>query len=445
METSVNQESNAEIRASTPMQRAPSRGPAPLHGVKVLDMSRVLAGPWTAQLLGDLGADVVKLEAPGHGDDGRQLGVAAAEDDQTGMRGRSSNFYLACNRNKRSIAVDLAHEQGRAVVLDLVRQADVLIENFKAGGMDRLGIGWTTLSAINPRLIHCSVTGFGQDGPYASQPAYDFIMQAMTGMMSTCGLPDGMPGATPVRTAIPVTDLVTGYQACVSVLGALIQRGITGQGQFIDASMLDASVAFNVHLAQGYLMGLGVPTRQGNNNPIASPSGVFQSADGWLVIAAGNDRQFDNLCSVLGVGNLRERSEFATNAERVKHRDMLHAAIEPAIKDKSSTQLRKSLQVASVPCTTINDMQAVFDDPQVKHRAMIVDVHQADGKTMPILRSALNMSNFEVMYKAPPRLAEHTREVLREWAELEDSRIEELLHAGAVTTHSSSTPPAPTR
>ncbi|WP_256376137.1 CaiB/BaiF CoA-transferase family protein [Cupriavidus sp. L7L] len=207
---------------------------------------------------------------------------------------------------------------------------------------------------------------------------------------------------------------------------------MTGRGQFIDAAMLDASVAFNVHLAQGYLMGLGVPTRNGNNNPIAAPSGVVQSSDGWLVVAAGNDRQFDSLCSVLGVGPLRERAEFATNAARVKQRSQLHALIEPAFRVQSSAHWRESLQGAGVPCTSINDMQATFEDPQVRHRKMVIEVPQGKERTLPILRSALNMSSYEVTYRAPPMLAQHTREVLREWAGLADSQIEALLRKGAI-------------
>jgi len=407
-------------------------GPAPLKGLKVLDMSRVLAGPWIAQLLGDLGADVVKIESPSGGDDARQLGVALDEGEPA-SRGRNSSFFLACNRNKRSIALDLAHPDGKAVVCQLVQDCDVLVENFKAGGMQRFGLGWDVLSEINPRLIHCSVTGFGQDGPYASQPAYDFIMQAMTGMMSSCGLPDGMPGATPMRTSIPTTDLVTGYQACISILAALIQRGLTGRGQFIDAAMLDASVSFNVHLAQGFLMGFDVPKRQGNNNPIASPSGVFQSADGWLVIAAGNDRQFDGLCIALQAGPLREQAQFSSNPERVTNRGRLNDILEPIIRSKSTAHWLQSLQRAGVPCTSINDMREVFEDAQVKHRRMVVEVLQEGGKKVPILRSALNMSNYEVTYKAPPKLAEHTREVLREWANLDNTQIDALLRSGAAS------------
>ncbi|AMM24383.1 CaiB/BaiF CoA transferase family protein [Variovorax sp. PAMC 28711] len=409
--------------ASTPPRRA-------LDGVRVLDLSRVLAGPWCAQLLGDLGADVVKVESPGRGDDARELGVAL--DSPTPGPGRDSNFFLACNRNKRSIAIDFSKHAGAELVRTLVSDCDVLVENFKAGTLRRYGLDWDSLKTINPRLVYCSVTGFGQDGPYASRPAYDFVMQAMTGMMSTCGMPDGTPSAAPMRTAIPATDLVTGYQASVAVLGALIQRGITGRGQFIDAAMLDASVAFNVHLAQGFLLSGQAPTRQGNNNPIAAPSGVFKTANGWLVVAAGNDRQFVSLCNVLGCPALATLPLFATNGQRVVSRLALHAEIDPLLAAHTTEHWLPLLEAAHVPTTRINTMDQVFDDPQVLHRQMTVEVDHASGQRIPILRSALNMSDSPVHYRAPPQLGQHTHEVLTQWAALDEVRIDELHAAGVV-------------
>ncbi|THU05039.1 CoA transferase [Lampropedia puyangensis] len=407
---------------------------APLQGIKVLDLSRVLAGPFCAQLLGDLGADVVKVEVPGTGDDARQLGSAVVSPSTPEGAGRQSNFFLACNRNKRSVAVDLATPEGRELVMALLQKADVVVENFKAGGMLRLGLDPQAIHAANPRLIHCSITGFGHTGPYAARPAYDFIMQAMTGMMSTCGVPEQSPGAGPMRTAIPTTDLVAGYQACVAILGALIQRSISGKGQFIDAAMLDASVAFNVHLAQGFLMGMGVPQRQGNNNPIAAPSGVYASADGWLVVAAGNDRQFEHLCSALQLGPLREQERFASNAARVANRQALHTVMEPVLRSRTSAQWLAQLEAAGVPCAAIHDMQAVFDDPQVQHRQMVVHSQRADGSTVPLLRSALNMQDHAVRYSAPPLLGEHTEEVLVQWLQMPSEAIAHLAHCKAIAT-----------
>ncbi len=410
------------------MTAGPSR--TALDGIRVLDLSRVLAGPWCAQLLGDLGADVVKIEAPGRGDDARELGVAM--EAPTAGPGRDSNFFLACNRNKRSIAIDFATPEGAELVRSLARRADVLVENFKAGTLQRYGLDYATLQKINPRLVYCSVTGFGQDGPYARRPAYDFVMQAMTGMMSSCGVPDGQPGASPMRTAIPATDLVTGYQASVAVLGALIQRGISGRGQFIDAAMLDASVAFNVHLAQGFLLGGAAPTRQGNNNPIAAPSGVFRTADGWLVIAAGNDRQFASLCGVLGCADLPRDPRFDSNGHRVAARVDLHAVIEPLIAAQASAHWLPLLEAAQVPATRINTMDQVFDDPQVRHRKMVVEVEHASGRRIPVLRSALNMSDSPAPCSAPPQLGQHTSEVLAQWLALEPAEIDSLRSAAVV-------------
>ena len=394
-------------------QHAGAPDPAPLHGVKVLDLTRILAGPWCTQLLGDLGADVVKVEAPGLGDDSRQYGPAIGDAPPGTVR--DSAFFLACNRNKRSIAADLSTPEGLALIRQLAAQCDVLVENFKAGGLKRFGLDAETLCAQYPKLIYCSVTGFGQDGPYAARPAYDFVMQAMAGLMSSCGQPDGTPGGMPMRTGIPTTDLVTGYQAAVSVLGALIQRGITGRGQFIDASMLDASVAFNVHFAQGYLLNGVVSTRQGNNNPIASPSGVFAVADGWMVVAAGNDRQFVALCELLGRPDLTQDARFASNGLRVKNRSALYELIEPLLLARSSAQWLEAMAEVQVPCAPINDMAQVFADPQVRHRQLLRSVEHGSGETICMVRSTLNMSAHEAPMNAPPQLGEHTDEILRDW------------------------------
>lgn len=386
---------------------------APLKGVRVLDLTRILAGPWCTQLLGDLGADVVKVESPGTGDDSRQYGPAIG--DAPAGTARDSAFFLATNRNKRSIAIDLATPEGLATIKQLVAEADVFVENFKAGGLKRFGLDADTLCAQYPKLIYCSVTGFGQDGPYAHRPAYDFVMQAMAGLMSSCGQPDGTPGGMPMRTGIPTTDLVTGYQAVVSVLGALIQRGITGRGQFIDASMLDASVAFNVHLAQGYLLNGKPPARLGNNNPIASPSGVFAASDGWMVVAAGNDRQFVALSELLGRPDLPKDARFATNGARVQNRMALHEQLEPLLLAQTSKHWLALMSEAQVPCAPINDMAHVFDDPQVRHRDMVRQVPHGSGQTISMVRSTLNMSAHEAPMNAPPQLGEHTDEVLRDW------------------------------
>ncbi len=400
-----------------------SRGP--LAGIRVLDLSRVLAGPWCAQMLGDLGADVVKVEQPGQGDDARQLGPALAAAE---AGARDSMFFLACNRNKRSIAVDLAHPEGAALVRQLAAEADVLVENFKAGGLRKYGLDADTLRAENPRLIYCSVTGFGQDGPYAPRPAYDFVMQALSGLMSTCGQAEGAP----TRTAIPATDLVTGFNATIAVLAALMHRTQTGDGQFIDAAMLDASVAFNVHLAQDYLVHARVPGRQGNSNPVASPSDVFATADGWMVVAAGNDRQFVSLCTALERPDLAHDPRFTSNALRIEARTTLNQAIGAALGQRSTAHWLRTLEVHQVPCAPIHDMDGVFNDPQVRHRALTVEVAHGSGHRIPLLRSPLNLSAFTPTYRAPPQLGEHTGEVLRDWLGAQSSDEDQLRARRAV-------------
>jgi crotonobetainyl-CoA:carnitine CoA-transferase CaiB-like acyl-CoA transferase len=403
----------------------------PLQGLKVLDLSRVLAGPWCAQLLGDLGADVVKVELPGRGDDSRQFGIALAPENDD--KGRDSSFFLACNRNKRSVVVDMTTPEGMALVRDLALQADVLIENFKAGGMRKFGLDYATLQPLNPRLVYCSVTGFGQDGPYAPRPAYDFIMQAMSGMMSTCGQPLGVPGSEPMRTAIPTTDLVTGFNATIGVLGALIQRGVTGRGQFVDAAMLDASVAFNVHLAQGFLMNGLSPQRCGNGNPIASPSEVFETQDGWMVVAAGNDRQYANLCAALDLNERVQDPRFLTNALRVTHRAALRALITAQLVQQPTAHWLTVLSAAQVPATAINDMAQTFADPQVQHRQMTVEVAHGSGRNLPILRSAVNLSDAPVSYRAPPQLGQHTSEVLTQWLGLDAAAQADLRERNTIS------------
>jgi crotonobetainyl-CoA:carnitine CoA-transferase CaiB-like acyl-CoA transferase len=403
---------------------------SPLQGLRVLDLSRVLAGPWCAQILGDLGADVVKVETPGQGDDSRQFGAALNPEVTAG--GRDSSFFLACNRNKRSIVIDMTCAEGSRLVRELAASSDVLVENFKAGGLRKFGLDWDALRLLNPRLIHCSVTGFGQDGPYASRPAYDFIMQAMSGMMSTCGQPVGTPGSEPMRTGIPSTDLVTGFNAAIGVLAALIQRGVTGLGQFVDAAMLDSSVSFNVHMAQGFLLSGAVPQRQGNGNPIASPSEVFPTLDGWVVIAAGNDRQFALLCEALALPALAQDPRYLTNLLRVANRAELRRTLIVVLQQQSTPHWLNVLQAIQVPASAINTMDQVFADPQVQHRQMTVDVEHGSGQRIPILRSPINLSEARTPYHAPPQLGQHTAEVLTQWLGMDTSAQAGLWERGVV-------------
>ena len=399
----------------------PSTGPrtGPLSHVRVLDLSRILAAPWAGQILADLGAEVIKVEKPGAGDDTRAWGPPFLKDAE-GRDTREAGYYLAVNRGKRSITLSLDKPEGQRIVRELAMRADIVLENYKAGTLERYGLDAASLRKINPRLIYCSVTGFGQTGPYAPKPAYDFILQGLAGPMSTCGLPDDQPGGGPMRTAIPMTDMVTGLYATIGILGALMHRQKTGEGQAIDAAMLDATVAFNGHLAVGYLMSGKAPQRVGNTNPIASPSEVFDCADGRIIIAAGNNGQFQQLCAVLGAPDMSADPRFATNTDRVRHRDALVPLIEAETRKRSTAQWIALLEHRAVPCGPINTVAQAFEDAQVKARQLVVEqpltaaaTAQTGIASIASVASPLRLLDTPpVLHRAPPALGEHTDEVL---------------------------------
>ncbi|MDR3468589.1 MAG: CoA transferase [Xanthobacteraceae bacterium] len=395
-----------------------------LSNVRVLDLTRVVAGPWATQTLADLGAEVIKVEKPTEGDDTRRIGPFVK--DSAGRQTNESAFYLACNRGKRSVTIDIASERGQALIRDLAAQCDIFVENYKAGSLARYGLDYAAIRAVNPRIIYCSVTGFGGDGPYANRPAYDFILQGMSGLMSMCGHPDGAPGAGPMRTAVPITDITTGLYATISILGALIHRSQTGLGQFIDAAMIDAAVALTGHLAIGYLMTGKVPPRIGNANPIASPSEVHTTADGQIIVAAGNDGQFKALASAIGEPQLPDDARFRSNSDRVRNRRELYPIIADRIGVRPSSYWVDRLSAAGVPCGPINELDAVFDDPQVRHRGIELKIPSAHGVEVPGLKSPLNLSEAPVAYRAPPALGEGTDEVLRKLLNLTDDQIARL-------------------
>lgn len=402
-----------------------------LEGVKVLDLTRVIAGPMCTQILADMGATVYKIEKPGEGDDTRRMGPFL-QDPATGQPSNDSALYLAYNRGKQSITVDIATAEGAQLVRDLALRCDVVIENYKVGSLVKYGLDEASLRGLKPGLIYCSVTGFGQTGQYAPKPAYDFILQGLAGPMSTCGLPDDQPGGGPMRTAIPMTDMVTGLYAAIGILGALMHRQKTGEGQSIDAAMLDATVAFNGHLAVGYLMNGKAPQRVGNTNPIASPSEVFECAEGRLIIAAGNNTQFGQLCTVLGAPNMPTDPRFATNMQRIAHRSELQGALQARIRTQPRAQLLEQLNAANVPAGPINDMAQVFADPQTQHRQMVVELPHSSGQTVRVVRSPLNWSASPVMHHPPPRLGEHSLQALREELGLSDAQLEGLVRRGVV-------------
>lgn len=382
------------------------------EGIRVLDLTRIIAGPLCTQNLADMGATVYKIEKPGEGDDTRRMGPFLPEAD--GSHSNDSALYMAYNRGKHSITVDIAQPEGATLVRELARRCDVVVENYKVGALRKYGLDYDSLRPLRPDLIYCSVTGFGQSGPMASRPAYDFILQGMAGMMSTCGQPEGTPGSEPMRTAIPITDVVTGLYATIAVTSAIYHRQRTGEGQHIDASLLDASVAFNGHLAVGYLMNGKVPQRAGNTNPIAAPSEVFACADGHLIVAAGNNPQFQGLCRVLGLPALGEDTRYATNALRVANRDSLRADLEAPVKAWPKAELLAALDAAGVPCGPINDMAQVFAEPQTRHRELALTLRHGRGVDIPAVRSPLRFSATPVAHRSPPMLGQHTNQVLAE-------------------------------
>lgn len=396
-------------------------------GIRVLDLTRVVAGPLCTQILADMGATVYKIEKPGDGDDTRRMGPFMADAGLTASSNESAVF-LAYNRGKQSITVDIATPEGNALVRDLAAKCDVVVENYKAGTLQKYGLDYASLRAVRPDIIYCSVTGFGQDGPYAARPAYDFILQGMAGPMSTCGLPDGSPGAMPMRTSIPITDIVTGLYANIAVIGALYHRRETGVGQYIDAAMLDASVAFNGHLAVGYLLTGKVPVRAGNTNPIANPADVYASADGFLIVACGNDGQFQSLCRVLGCAELLEDARFASNAARCQaaNRGPLRERLEPLLAKESSVHWASVLEKAGVPSGPINNMAQVFADPQICHRALEIELPHASGVPVKLVRSPINYSETPIEHKAPPLLGQHSVQVLMDELGLTQAQIDGL-------------------
>ena len=384
-----------------------------LGNVRILDLTRVLAGPWCTQTLADLGADVIKVERPDGGDDTRRVGPFVH--DVKGNVTNDSAFFLGSNRGKRSITVDIASPQGAALIRELALQSDVFIENYKVGALKRYGLDYASIRAIKPSVIYCSVTGFGQDGPYADRPAYDSVMQAMCGLMSTCGQPDGEPGAGPMRSAVPIADIFTGLYAAVGILAALMHRQTTGEGQFIDAAMLDVTTAINGHLALGYLMTGQIPQRQGNYNPITAPSEVFSAEDGYFSMSAGNNGQYIAMLVTFGLDTgLAQDPRFSTNIERIKNRMVLHDIFQERARQRPVAHWIETLSHANVPCAPIYNMQQLFDDPHVKHREMVLQVPHGSGVDVPMLRSPLHLSAAPVEHRAPPMLGQHTDDILRE-------------------------------
>ena len=396
-----------------------------LSHLTVLDLSRVLAGPWASQILGDLGATVYKIERPGSGDDTRSWGPPFLQ-DPAGARGDAA-YYLCTNRNKRSITVDFTTPEGREIVQALATRADVVLENFKVGGLRAYGLDYETLRALNPRLIYCSITGFGQTGPYAARPGYDFLIQAMGGLMSVTGAKDGDPGAGPQKAGVALTDILTGLYATIGILAALAHRERTGEGQHIDVALLDVQVACLANQAMNYLVGGKPPVRMGNAHPNIVPYQDFPTADGHMIIAVGNDAQFARLAVEFGRPDWAADPRFATNAARVANRETLIAAIREVSATRPTADWVLRLERAQVPCGPINTLDAVFADPQVRARELRLDLPHPVAGQVPQVASPLRLSATPVAYRnAPPPLGADTRAVLGEVLGLGAAEIDAL-------------------
>ncbi len=392
----------------------------PLSGLKVLDLSRVLAGPWASQILGDLGAEVWKIERPSAGDDTRTWGPPFV---QAANGVSDAAYYLCANRNKRCVAVDFAKPEGAEIVRRMAAEADIVVENFKTGALARYGLDYAALSALNPRLIYCSVTGFGQTGPYATRGGYDFLIQGMSGLMSVTGRPNGEPGAGPIKAGLPVSDLFTGLYAAVSILAALNHRNVSAEGQHIDCALLDSQVAVLVNQGMNYLVGGMTPGRLGNSHPNVTPYREFETADGYVLVACGSDGQFHSLCRLLGLQDAASDSRFKKNDGRLKHRVELEAKLAEAIKAWTSAGFFAALEEAGVPGGPINTIAQTLADPQVVARGLLQQMTRDDGTPVTVIGYPSQFSRTPATYRiAPQTHGQDTAQVLAQFGVDEAAR-----------------------
>lgn len=403
----------------------------PLSHLKVLDLSRVLAGPWAGQIFGDLGAEVIKVERPGRGDDTRAWGPPYFQ--AHGHDTAESAYYLCANRNKKSVTIDFTRPEGQELVRRLACASDILIENFKVGGLKSYGLDYATLHAINPRLIYCSITGFGQTGPYAQRAGYDLLIQAMGGLMSVTGPQDGAPGAGPQKVGVALTDVGTGLYAVIGALAALVHRERTGEGQHIDLALLDVQVAMMANQALTYLTTGAAPGRLGNAHPAIVPYQDFPTADGAIIIAVGNDAQFAALCRALDAPEWADDPRFAHNSDRVAHREQLITMIGARTSLRSNAHWTAALEGLGVPCGPINDLKAVFDDPQTQARGMIIEMPHTLGGNARLVANPIRFSETPASYRAaPPTLGQDNAEVLASVLALDEAEIRTFTMAGVI-------------
>lgn len=403
-----------------------------LSNIRVLDLSRVLAGPWAGQVLADLGAEVIKVERPGVGDDTRHWGPPYMKDAE-GNDTSEAAYFLGTNRNKQSLTIDFTQPEGQRIVRELALQCDVLVENFKVGGLAAYGLDYATLKVLNPRLIYCSITGFGQDGPYAKRAGYDFMVQGLGGLMSLTGRSEEETGGGPMKVGVALTDILTGLYATIGILAALNHRHQSGVGQHVDLALLDVQVACLANQAMNYLTTGVPPKRLGNAHPNIVPYQDFPGADGDFILAVGNDSQFRKFCEVAGCVELGSDPRFASNKGRVANREVLVPLLRQVTVFKSTAQWIELLEQAGVPCGPINNLQQVFEDPQVKARGLRLDMPHALGCLAPQVASPIRLSATPVEYRqAPPLLGQHTEQVLQSLLGMDLQQISALRSAGVV-------------
>ncbi|MDE2610234.1 MAG: CoA transferase [Burkholderiales bacterium] len=403
-----------------------------LSHLRILDLSRVLAGPWCTQNLADFGADVIKIERPGSGDDTRRWGPPYLRDG-AGQDTAEAAYYLAANRNKRSLTLDIASPAGQAIVRELVAQSDVVVENYKVGQLRKYGLDYDSLKAVKPDLVYCSITGFGQTGPYAPRAGYDFIVQGMGGFMSITGERDALPGGGPQKAGVAIADLMTGMYATVAILAALAHRDRTGEGQYVDMALLDVQVAMLANMNTNFLASDRAPVRWGNAHPNIVPYQTFETSDGWIIVAVGNDGQFRKFVEAGQRPELADDPRFATNPERVRQRDVLVPILADMVRQKSKAQWIDQLEAAGVPCGPINTLPEVFDNPQVQARGLRIDLPHPSGGQARLVNNPIKMSATPPRAEsAPPTLGQHTEAILRERLAYDDARIAALRAAGVI-------------
>ena len=403
-----------------------------LGHLRVLDMSRILAGPWASQILADMGAEVIKIERPDQGDDTRSWGPPYAKDQQ-GQDTSESAYYLSTNRGKKSVTVDITQEAGQKIIRQLARESDVMLENFKVGGLKKYGLDYESLKKINPQIIYCSITGFGQTGPYANRPGYDFAIQGMGGLMSITGKPDDVPGGGPQKVGVALADITSGLYATIAILAALANRYETGEGQYIDLALLDVQTAVLANQAMNYLTTGQAPVRLGNEHPNIVPYQSFATANGYVILAVGNDAQFKRFCELANHAELADDLRFTTNRERVRNRAILIPIIEKIMKQRNSEEWLQKLDEENIPCGPINTIDKVFENEQIQHRGMQLKMSHPVAEEISMVANPIQFSKTPNKYdRPPPLLGEHTGEILTELLKIDKAEIETLKKAEVI-------------